>query len=71
MKWEDVHTYRNLAEEGKVKFLTCPDDDSKLISQFGEDDEPVFWCPGCDNVIKPGLDLQGQIRAVVREHTMR
>jgi len=69
MEWELVHAYRHLADEGKVKHLTCPDDGFKLVSQIGDNDDPVFWCPSCDNTITPGLDMRDQIRAVVREHT--
>lgn len=70
MEWSDVHAYRRLAQEGKVKFLSCPNDDSVLISRIGDNDEPVFWCPECDTLIKPGMDLRDQILAVVREHNI-
>ncbi|QIN94005.1 hypothetical protein PP459_gp009 [Streptomyces phage Wakanda] len=69
MEWELVHAYRHLAEEGKVKFLACPDCGEKLVSRIGDNDDPVFWCPRCDTMIKPGLDMRDQIRAVVREHS--
>jgi len=67
-KWEYVHAYRNLAEEGKVRFLSCPDCNENLISRIDEDEEPMFWCPICDTTIRPGLDMYDQIRAVVNEH---
>lgn len=69
MEWELVHAYRHLADEGKVKHITCPDDGEKLISRIGDDDSPVFWCPTCDTMIRPGLDMRDQMRAVVMEHT--
>jgi hypothetical protein len=70
MEWSDVHEYRRLADMGLTKHLTCPDDDAKLVSRIGDDDDPVYWCPVCDTVITPGLDLRDQIRAVVMEWTV-
>lgn len=68
MEWSDVHEYRRLADYGLVKHLTCPnDDDGQLMSRIGDNDDPVFWCPVCDTVITPGLDMISQIRAVVSE----
>jgi hypothetical protein len=68
MEWSDVHEYRRLAELGLAKHLTCPnDDDGQLVSRMGDNDDPVYWCPVCDTVLTPGLDMIGQIRAVVSE----
>ncbi len=67
MKWSDVHEYRRLADAGLVKHLTCPSDDGQLMSRIGDNDDPVYWCPVCDTVITPGLDMRDQIRAVVSE----
>jgi hypothetical protein len=68
MEWKYFHAYRNLAEDGKVKFLQCPDCSSTLVTQPGPNEEPQLWCYTCDSAIKPGLDVYDQIRAVVKEH---
>lgn len=66
--WQYFHAYRHLAEEGTVKHITCPDCGTKMVTRMGEDDEPVLWCYTDDTILKPGLDLIHQIRAVVNEH---
>ena len=70
IEWSVVHRYRTLAEDGRVKFLSCPDDKQNLITIMGPIDEPALWCPACDSVMIIGLDLYDQIRAVVNEHTL-
>lgn len=69
-KWDYFHSYRHLSEEGKVKPLTCPDDNSKLVTRTSPEDEVLLWCPSCDTVKKPGLDVFHQVRAVVLEHSL-
>lgn len=34
----------------------------------GDDDDLALWCPSCDGLIIPGVDMMSQIRAVVNEH---
>lgn len=70
MEWHYFHEYRRLSEEGKVKHLSCPDCNNKLTTVLGTGDEPVLWCAVCDTLIKPGLDVYDQIRAVVKEHNV-
>lgn len=70
MEWSYFHSYRKLAENGKVKFLQCPDCSATLVTMGDEDNNPVLWCSHCDSTIRPGLDLYDQIRAVVREHNV-
>jgi len=68
MEWKYFHRYNDLAHEGRVKFLSCPDCSTNLVSQMDNNADPVLWCCVCDVIIRPGLDLYDQIRAVVREH---
>lgn len=68
MEWSIFHEYRHLSAQGKVKPLTCPDCDNDLITVLSDNDEPALWCFFCDTLIRPGLDVYDQIRAVVREH---
>ena len=68
--WITYHRYRHLVEQGKAKPLLCPDCDTELITQPDDNADPILWCHQCDHVIKPGLDVYHQIRAVVNEHYM-
>ncbi|XAO35212.1 hypothetical protein SEA_FRANCOB_12 [Streptomyces phage Francob] len=70
MEWYLFHEYRRLADKGKAKHLVCPDCNNKLTTVLGTDDEPRLWCVQCDTIIKPGLDVYDQIRAVVKEHNL-
>ena len=70
MEWSIFHSYRRLAEEGKVKLIQCPDCQGNLTTRLGEDDNPLLWCSKCDVKIRPGLDIYDQIKAVVREHNV-
>lgn len=70
MEWYYFHAYNHLASEGKVKPLSCPNCDTKLATVLGDNDEPALWCRICDTLIKPGLDVYDQIRAVVKEHNV-
>jgi hypothetical protein len=71
-KWILIHTYQNLAEDGKASPLKCPDCDGPLISMIDsvdtKNEDPVLWCPSCDHRSKPGLDFWDQVTAVVKEH---
>jgi hypothetical protein len=67
-EWQILHTYNNLAAEGKAKPLTCPDDGMKLVPKIGYDDLPVLYCFVCDGVIHPGKDFWDQLTNVVKEH---
>lgn len=67
--WELLHTYRRLADEGKVKHIACPDCGTALITRLGKDDNPVLWCMTENVFISPGHDTMSQVRAVVMEHT--
>ena len=64
-KWELIHAYRNLAESGGVPFLKCPDDNSKLITVIGKDDEPALWCIECNTTFTPGLELFERINTLI------
>lgn len=64
-KWDLIHAYRRAADEGLVKHLSCPDDDEKLVSRIGPDDEPVLWCWKCNTVTTPGLHVYDEIRRVL------
>ena len=68
--WSFFHSYRRLALDGKVLFLSCPTDNNDLITRLGTDDDVVLWCSECDTLIKPGLDVLDQVRAVVKEHNL-
>lgn len=71
--WQVFHAYRNLVEEGKVKALTCPDDGYDLVTVLNPDDPSDnvwLWCPYCDTMISPGLNLVEQVLAVVTEHDL-
>jgi uncharacterized C2H2 Zn-finger protein len=63
------HRYNNLADEGTVKQLTCPDCDQVYVTRCTEDGEPLLACVWCDTIVKPGLRLYQQVLAVVREHS--
>lgn len=67
--WWYFHTFRRLAEEGKVRPLSCPDCDANLITRLNKENEdlPDLWCSICDTKFSPGLDLFAQIQAVVGE----
>lgn len=67
-KWYYIHNYRRLAQEGKVQPLSCPDDGTPLTSRIDVDDEPRLQCLTCFKIIRPGLDMWQQIKAVVDEH---
>jgi hypothetical protein len=70
--WQTFHAFRHLADAGKVKPLSCPDCDSKLVTTLNMDDptDSVWlWCPMCDQQMKPGLDVIERVKAVVAEHT--
>lgn len=70
--WQLIHSYRRLASEGKVKPFTCANDECEeheLIPMKGHNNNPVLYCAMCDTTYTPGLDLMGQIKAVVYEHT--
>ena len=67
--WFLFHTFRRLANEGKVRHLSCPDDKNELTTLRGEDDEVILYCGACNSSIHPGLDLKAKVRAVVMEHT--
>lgn len=68
MEWSVFHNYRRLAQEGKAKFLRCPDCDGILVTQPDKKADPILWCIHCDTKILPGLDMYEQIKAVVSEH---
>lgn len=63
--WTLFHSYRKLAQENRAKYLTCPDDGAKLVTRTSSEDEVLLWCPSCDTIKKPGLDVLHQIKAVV------
>lgn len=69
--WQLFHTFRHLADEGKVKHLSCPDCDAHLVTTLDLDDptDSVWlWCPICDSRMLPGLDVIEKVKAVVAEH---
>ena len=64
-----IHTYVNLADEGKAKPLVCPEDDYKYVVEYeAGNDIPVLHCYMCDGKVYPGLGLLSNIRAIVKEH---
>lgn len=70
-KWILIHTYNNLVEDGKANALRCDDDNQLLIPMIDADedsDDPVLWCPSCDTIRRPGINVWDQISAVVKEH---
>jgi hypothetical protein len=73
--WKLIHTYNILVADGKAKALLCPDSQDKLIVIIDplvdlnvNEPVPALRCFGCDTILRPGLDLWQQIRAVVAEH---
>lgn len=73
LMWHYFHTYRRLANEGRVKYLTCPDCDTRLDTRLRPNDDTDslwLWCATCDAWTKPGLDLFDQVKAVVHEHLL-
>lgn len=70
-EWWVYHTYRRLADEGKVRHLLCPDCETQLVTRLNsaEGSEDVWlWCSFCDSMKRPGLNIYAQILAVVKEH---
>jgi hypothetical protein len=67
-KWELIHAYRNLAESGKVRFLSCPNDDNNLITMRDKEENPALWCFECNTTLIIGMDLYDQMRAVIERH---
>lgn len=64
-KWDLIHAYRRAAEEGLVLPLSCPDDNTELVSRIGPKDDPVLWCWKCNTVTTPGIDVYTQIAWVL------
>ena len=70
-----IHSYNRVVRAGMTKPLTCPDDDYRYqtVIKWEPDgtvnDIPRLFCPYCNALVTPGLDMLEQIRAVVKEHT--
>ena len=67
-QWPIYHAYNKLARRGKVDPLTCHLCRTEVQVRIGEDDQPVFWCPDCQKLIKPGLNTYEAIKNAVNHH---
>jgi hypothetical protein len=54
-----IHTYQILVEDGIAEPILCLEGDVMLPFEF--DEEPAFWCPVCDQITRPGLELETKI----------
>jgi hypothetical protein len=69
--WQIFHSYQNIVIKGDARPFLCQECEIELIMRIGPDGVdagPVLWCPSCDSVLVPGLDLIQQVTAVVKEH---
>lgn len=69
-RWQIIHTYNNLVDDGKAEPLRCPDENGLLIPMIDSEgliDDPVLWCHTGNTIMKPGIDFWDQIGAVVRD----
>ena len=69
------HAYKVLVADSKVKPLSCPDCGSEytVIARWTDDrvieEIPGLRCYTCNSTVIPGLEVLGNVRAVVREHS--
>lgn len=61
------HAYNRLVRRGVTKPLmhSCG---TEYVLTIGDADEPVLRCFSCNTRTYPGLNMVGNIRAVVKEH---
>lgn len=69
--WQIFHSYQDIVKKGDARPFLCPDCEIELIMKIGKDGVdagPVLWCPSCDTITTPGLDLIQRVTAIVKEH---
>lgn len=60
---QQIHFYNDLAEQGLVKKITCPFDDSDIIvTKVDEKFNISFNCISCNTIFKPGMSLEKEIK---------
>lgn len=67
MDFKVFHDYRRLVRRGLAKPLTCRHCGNELTLMIGKKDEPVLKCFFCNILVKPGLGMYNDLRAVVKE----
>lgn len=67
-KWDIVHRYRELAEEGRVPVLTCRLCGGRLISRLrpGDDDTPMFMCVS-SHTLFPGDSYFESLEKIIKD----
>lgn len=67
-RWTLLRRYQGLTRLGQALPLACANCDNDLVTMLGKDDEPVLWCPYCDNTFDPGSTFWADVTSVVNEH---
>lgn len=67
-KWDIVHTYRRLVEEGKADPLTCTICGARVYTRLASDDDPMLSCVAGHNAF-PGASWYARLDEINRSAT--
>ena len=56
---KEVHFYNDLSNQGLVKKITCPFDESDtIITKIDSNDDPFFHCLWCNSSFTPSKNIE-------------
>lgn len=74
-KWQALHAYDKLIDDGLADPITCPDAGSSrcvaigktITYKVGKDGDPVLYCMSCKTKIIPGMVFWDNVETALRE----